>query len=71
MRTLVDVGDTQLRELDELAKAEKRPRSALIRQAIDDFLAKQRRKTEGEAFGLWRRRKIDGLVYQARIRTNW
>jgi metal-responsive CopG/Arc/MetJ family transcriptional regulator len=56
MRTLVDVGDSQLQELDQLSKQEKkqekRSRAALIREAIDDFLAKRRNKYEGDAFGL-------------------
>ena len=71
MRALVDIGDTQLRELDELSKAEKRSRAALIREAIDDFLAKRRSKHQGDAFGLWGKRKVDGLVYQERLRGEW
>jgi metal-responsive CopG/Arc/MetJ family transcriptional regulator len=71
MRTLVDLGDTQLQELDELSKEEKRSRAALIREAIDDFLAKRRSKHESEAFGLWGKRKVDGLVYQDKVRGEW
>ena len=71
MRTLVDLGDTQLQELDELSKEEKRSRAALIREAIDDFLAKRRSKHEADAFGLWGERKVDGLVYQERVRSEW
>ena len=71
MRTLVDVGDRQLQALDELAKVEKRSRAALICEAIDDFIAKRRSKHEGDAFGLWGARKVDGLVYQNRLRSEW
>ena len=71
MRTLVDLGDTQLRELDELSKDEKRSRAALIREAIDDYLAKRRKILEGDAFGLWGKRKVDGLAYQERVRSEW
>ena len=71
MRTLVDVGDNQLQELDKLSKEEKRSRAALIREAIDDFLAKRQSKCEGDAFGLWSNRKVDGLVYQNRLRREW
>jgi metal-responsive CopG/Arc/MetJ family transcriptional regulator len=71
MRILIDVGDSQLHELDELSKQEKRSRAALIREAIDDFLARRRRKHQGDAFGLWGKRKIDGLVYQERVRSEW
>ena len=71
MRTLVDVGDSQLQELDELSKEEKRSRAALIREAIDDFLEKRRSKHEGDAFGLWGTRKVDGVVYQNKLRREW
>jgi metal-responsive CopG/Arc/MetJ family transcriptional regulator len=71
MRTLVDLGDAQLQALDELAKLEKRSRAALIRQAIDDYLAKRRSKKEGDAFGLWGKRKVDGLAYQEKVRSEW
>ena len=71
MRTLVDVGNTQIRELDELSKEEKRSRAALIRDAIDDYLAKRRKKREGDAFGLWGKRKVDGLAYQEKVRGEW
>lgn len=71
MRTLVDLGDTQIQALDELSKKEKRSRAALIRQAIDDYLAKQLSKQESNAFGLWGKRKVDGLAYQEKARREW
>jgi predicted transcriptional regulator len=71
MRTLVDIGDTQIQALDELSKKEKRSRAALIRLAIDEFLAKRHSKQEGDAFGLWGKRKVDGLVYQEKMRSEW
>jgi metal-responsive CopG/Arc/MetJ family transcriptional regulator len=71
MRTLVDLGDAQLRALDELSKKEKRSRAALIRQAIDDYLGKRREEREGDAFGLWGKRKIDGLANQRKVRSEW
>lgn len=71
MRTLVDLGDTQIHALDELSKKEKRSRAALIRQAIDDYLQKRHDTQEGEAFGLWGKRKVDGLAYQEKVRGEW
>ena len=71
MRTLVDLGDAQLQALDELSRREKRSRAALIRRAIDEYLSKQRDKQEGDAFGLWRKRKVDGLAYQEKVRSEW
>jgi predicted transcriptional regulator len=71
MRILVDLGDTQIRKLDELAKNEKRSRAALIRQAIDDYIAARHSKQDGDAFGLWGACKEDGLEYQKKIRGEW
>ena len=71
MRTLVDLGDSQIQALDELSKQEKRSRAALIRQAIDDYLARRHSQPEGDAFGLWGKRKKDGLAYQEKVRREW
>ncbi len=71
MRTLVDLGDTRIRALDELSRKDKRSRAVLIRQAIDDYLAKRCSKQEGDAFGLWGKRKVDGLAFQEKVRREW
>jgi predicted transcriptional regulator len=71
MRTLVDLGDTQVQALDELAMKDKRSRAALIRQAIDDFLAKRHSRQQSDAFGLWGKRKMDGVTYQEKARGEW
>jgi metal-responsive CopG/Arc/MetJ family transcriptional regulator len=71
MRTLVDIGEPQVQELDELSKEDRRSRAALIREAIDDYLAKRRARRGGDAFGLWGKRKVDGLAYQEKVRREW
>ncbi len=71
MRILVDLVDSKIEALDGLAKAERKSRSALIRQAVDDYLARRRTKREGNAFGLWGNRKVDGLAYQKKVRREW
>ncbi|MBB3660141.1 putative transcriptional regulator [Rhizobium sp. BK650] len=71
MRTLVDIGDPEVKALDRLAQREKMSRAALIRKAIDDFLARNNADIEAEAFGLWGDRKIDGLTYQENMRSEW
>jgi predicted transcriptional regulator len=68
---LVDLGARQVEALDELAKAEKKSRASLIRQAIDDYLAKCRTQQREDAFGLWGKHKVDGLAYQKRVRSEW
>jgi len=71
MRTLVDIGDPEVKALDRLAQREKMSRAALIRKAINDFLVRNNADIEAEAFGLWGDRKIDGLTYQENIRSEW
>jgi predicted transcriptional regulator len=71
MRTLVDLSDRQVAALEELSKRERRSRAALIRQAIEDYLAKRRSQQESDAFGLWGERKVDGLTYQKKVRSEW
>ena len=44
---------------------------AQLRRAIDDYPAKRQRIREGDAFGLWGRRKVDGLAYQTKVRGEW
>ena len=71
MRTLVDIGEREVEALDRLAQRKKMSRAALIRKAVDDFLARNNADSEAEAFGLWGDRKIDGLAYQEAIRSEW
>jgi metal-responsive CopG/Arc/MetJ family transcriptional regulator len=71
MRTLVDLGETQIQALEDLSKKDRTSRAALIRQAIDDYLAKRRSRQESDAFGLWGHHAIDGLAYQEKVRSEW
>jgi len=71
MRILTEIGDGQLKALDELSKREKTSRAALIRHAVDDLLTKHRQERQTDAFGLWGDQKVDGLVYQEKLRSEW
>lgn len=71
MRTLIDIEDESIRQLDELAARRKRSRAALIRDAVSDYLERNAVEQPGEAFGLWRERKVDGLDYQEKLRSEW
>jgi len=71
MRALVDMDEGQVKELDPLARKQKRSRAALIREAINDYLEKRKQETAESAFGLWGKGKIDGLAYQEKIRSEW
>ena len=71
MKTLVDIPKPDLEALDHLGHRRKASRAKLIREAVSDFLALNRRAGRDEAFGLWRDRAIDGLDYQRKIRSEW
>ncbi|GLS29858.1 Ribbon-helix-helix protein, copG family [Mesorhizobium albiziae] len=71
MRALVDIDESQILELDRLARKQKQSRAALIREAVADYLGKQAQETTESAFGLWGKRKVDGLAYQEKIRGEW
>lgn len=71
MRTLVDIKEPQLRQLDVLASREKRPRAALIREAIAAYLERRSEREDLDAFGLWGQRETDGLAYQDKVREEW
>jgi predicted transcriptional regulator len=71
MRTLIDLTDAQVQALEKAAFARKQSRAALIRDAIDDFLARNPTVSLEEGFGLWSDRGEDGLAYQERLRSEW
>lgn len=71
MRTLVDIDDSQIEDLNALAIRLKRSRAALIREAVAEYLDKNVGDDIEAAFGLWGDRKIDGLAYQEKLRSEW
>ena len=71
MRVLVDMNDVQIDALDTLAKRTRQSRAALIRAAIDEYLDRHRREQVEDGFGLWGTRKVDGLAYQEKTRSEW
>ena len=71
MRTLVDIGDAEIKALDQLARQDKVSRASLIRKAVNDYLHKQHSAQQANAFGLWGSATVDGLAYQEEIRNEW
>jgi predicted transcriptional regulator len=69
-RILIDLPETQLAGLAGLAGQEKRPRAAIIRDAIAAYVA-QHSVCGHDVFGLWKSGKADGLAYQQELRAEW
>ena len=55
MRTIIEITEDQVKALDEVSELEETSRTALIRRAIDRFLAETRvgHAARQEVFGLW------------------
>lgn len=70
MRTLVDLPDAELEQLNVLSRARKVSRAELIRQAVTGYLEQNKAGLE-ESFGLWKKKAIDGVKYQERLRSEW
>ncbi len=71
MRTLVDIGETDITALDSLARKRDQARAVLIREAISDYLARHLQAGQADAFGLWSSGTKDGLAFQEAIRAEW
>ncbi|MDN7697116.1 ribbon-helix-helix protein, CopG family [Burkholderia semiarida] len=70
-RILVDLSDGQLDALAAIVETQHRPRAAIIRDAIDAYIALHKHRLADDVFGLWKNRTIDGLAYQEELRSEW
>ena len=71
MRTIVDLPDQQIEALKQLSETGHLSRAELVRRAIDEYLARHLPVQDDGAFGLWKKRKTDGVTYQERARDEW
>ena len=71
-RTLVGLSEKDFAELDALSAIQHVSRAELIRQGVALYIEKFKPAGNAEeAFGLWKSKKTDGLVYQKRLRDEW
>ena len=70
MRTLVDLPETDLEQLNALSRERRVSRAELIRRAVSGYLEQNRTGLE-ETFGLWKKKAVDGVKYQERLRGEW
>ena len=71
MRTIIEVPDDIIKNLDRVSKQEQKSRAAVVREAIQLYLDKKQVVSSEVAFGLWKKRVEDGLQYQKKIRAEW
>lgn len=70
-RILVDLPDSQVNDLAVIVAVEQRPRTAIIRDAIEAYIAQRKTALGTDVFGLWKKRTVDGLTYQQELRAEW
>jgi hypothetical protein len=71
MRTIIDLPGAQLEALDALCRREGISRAEAIRRAVALQLRQTPVGDPARAFGLWRDRRVDGLVYERPLRDEW
>ncbi len=71
MRTLIDVPETLLAEVDELARRENISRAEAVRRAMKEYIEQRRAPRADAAFGIWKSRRIDALRYEESLRREW
>ena len=71
MRTIIELQDKQIAALKELGEKTELSRAELIRRAVNDYLAKNKKKPDNDVFGLWQDRNLDALEHQSKLRKEW
>lgn len=71
MRTLVDIPEDLLRQIDDLAKREEISRAEAVRRAMTEYVANRARPRPDAAYGIWKSRGIDALDYEDSVRGDW
>jgi hypothetical protein len=71
MKTLVDISAADIQGLERIAGRRKTSRASVIREAIARYVAEQARAQGSDAFGAWKKQKVDGLKHQRKLRDEW
>ena len=71
MRTIIDLPGDQLDGLDRWRKREGVSRAEAIRRAVALLIQGQGESERQDAFGIWAKKPIDGLAYEATVRADW
>ena len=70
-RMFVELTQKQRQALKEISKAENRAESAIIQDALDEYIAQHKQPVASDVFGLWKHRQVDGREYQDLVRSEW
>jgi metal-responsive CopG/Arc/MetJ family transcriptional regulator len=70
-RTIIDIPEEQVAELDQLRAKRHVSRATLIREAIASYLTTHHAGLADEAFGIWRDKPVEALSYERKHRSEW
>ncbi|MDE2710774.1 MAG: ribbon-helix-helix domain-containing protein [Acidobacteriota bacterium] len=65
----ISLPDEQAKRLAELCRDEGISRAEAVRRAVNRYLAHHRQRED--AFGMWRGRATEGLVFERPLREEW
>jgi len=74
MRTIIDLPENQINELQKLTQSKQVSRAEIIRRAVNDYIVHHRTDHSDQAFGILKLRHkqlTDGVDYQNDIRSEW
>lgn len=71
MRIIIELSEEQLAALAAISSREKTSRAEIIRRAVGNYLREEQSDKGWSAFGLWKKKKIDALKYESRLRAEW
>ncbi len=65
------LSEEAIKRLNKLRGWRKVSRSAILREAVDQYLVNQSQTVRTSAFGIWQGREEDGVEYQRKLREEW
>ncbi|TLD69524.1 ribbon-helix-helix protein, CopG family [Phragmitibacter flavus] len=71
MRTIVDLPDEQLGALSAMCAREGISRAEAIRRALSAMLVEKSARGRDEAFGAWKKKKVDSRELVDKMREEW
>lgn len=69
MRTVIDLPEEYIHQLDILKKEKNVSRNEIIKRMVYEYIKK--RTPKQEAFGLLSKKPVDGVAHQKKLRTEW
>jgi hypothetical protein len=71
-KKLIELPPEDARSLDYLSKKEHRSQVSIVREAVHHYLVtKNAQGLSRPGFALWKKKNLDSLEYQRKLRSEW